>query len=186
MDVLSSIVSGMPGRYASALFELAGEAKKLDEIDGDLGNFEAMLEMSDDLVSLVRSPVYSASEQSRAIDAVLDKAKIGGLTKNFIALVTRNRRLFAITDMIKAYRALLAHARHEISAEVVSATRLTKAQTDALKDSLKSAAGNEVRLETRVDSSLLGGLVVRLGSRMIDTSLKTKLDSLRIAMKEVG
>lgn len=176
----------MPGRYATALFELAEAGKTFDEVDQDLGRFGEMMDSSEELVRLVRSPVFSADEQGRAVGAVLDKAEIGGLTGNFIKLVARNRRLFAIRDMIKAYRALLAEHRGEVTAEVTSAEKLSDAQLDALKAKLKSSIGRDVKVDTRIDASLLGGLVVKVGSRMVDSSLRTKLQSLKIAMKEVG
>ena len=186
VDVQGLTVAGMPGRYASALFELAGEAGARADVDKDLGRFEALLDASDDLVSLVRSPVYSTKEQVRAVAAVLDKAGIAGLARSFICLVASNRRLFAVADMIRGYRALLAHARGEVGAEVVSATKLTQEQLGALVQSLKEAVGSDVRVDTKVDANLLGGLIVKVGSQMVDSSLKTKLDTLRIAMKEVG
>lgn len=176
----------MPGRYATALFELAEAGKTFDEVDQDLGRFGEMMDSSEELVRLVRSPVFSADEQGRAVGAVLDKAEIGGLTGNFIKLVARNRRLFAIRDMIKAYRALLAEHRGEVTAEVTSAEKLSDAQLDALKAKLKSSIGRDVKVDTQIDASLLGGLVVKVGSRMVDSSLRTKLQSLKIAMKEVG
>lgn len=186
MEAQDATVAGVSGRYASALFELALEEKALEQIDGDLGDFEALLNESDDLMRLVRSPAFSAEEQSRAISAVLDKAGMDGLARNFIALVAKNRRLFAVLDMIRDFRKLLAAHRGEVSADVISAHKLSGKQLDALKASLRKATGSEVRMETRVDEALLGGLVVKVGSRMVDGSLKTKLDNLRLAMKEVG
>jgi F-type H+-transporting ATPase subunit delta len=176
----------MPGRYATALFELAEADQAFDEVERDLARFGEMMDSSEDLVRMVRSPVFSADEQERAVAAVLDKAGIGGLTGNFIKLVARNRRLFAIRDMIRSYRALLAEHRGEVTAEVTSAEKLSDAQLDALKDELRISIGRDVQIETRIDASLLGGLVVKVGSRMVDSSLRTKLQSLKIAMKEVG
>jgi F-type H+-transporting ATPase subunit delta len=176
----------MPGRYATALFELAEADQAFDEVERDLARFGGMMDSSEDLARMIRSPVFSADEQERAVAAVLDKAGIGGLTGNFIKLVARNRRLFAIRDMIKSYRALLAEHRGEVTAEVTSAETLSDAQLDALKDELRISIGRDVQIETRIDASLLGGLVVKVGSRMVDSSLRTKLQSLKIAMKEVG
>jgi F-type H+-transporting ATPase subunit delta len=181
-----SIAEGMPGRYATALFELAREGKSLDAVADALARFQSMLDASADLVRLVRSPVFTADEQMRAVTAVLDKAEIGGLAANFIKLVTKNRRLFAVADMISAYRRLLAAHRGEVTAEVASAHALTAAQVKSLKASLKKAVGSDVQLDSSVDATLLGGLVVKVGSRMIDNSLRTKLNNLKIAMKEVG
>jgi F-type H+-transporting ATPase subunit delta len=176
----------MPGRYATALFELAEAGQAFDEVERDLAQFGEMMDSSEDLARMIRSPVFSADEQERAVAAVLDKAGIGGLTGNFIKLVARNRRLFAIRDMIRSYRALLAEHRGEVTAEVTSAETLSDAQLGALKDELRISIGRDVQIETRIDASLLGGLVVKVGSRMVDSSLRTKLQSLKIAMKEVG
>tara|TARA_R110002110_G_scaffold94273_1_gene244668 strand:+ start:176 stop:706 length:531 start_codon:yes stop_codon:yes gene_type:complete len=176
----------MPGRYATALFELALEGTALDKISKDLGAIEEMLENSSDLDRLVKSPVFSTDEQIRAISAVFKKVKISKLTLNFISLITSNRRLFALSDMIKAYAMLLAQHRGEISAEVTSAAKLSTKQMNAVKSELKAVVGRDVKLVPHVDPSLLGGLIVKVGSRMVDNSLKTKLDGLKIAMKEVG
>ncbi|MBN9247757.1 MAG: F0F1 ATP synthase subunit delta [Hyphomicrobium sp.] len=177
-----TIVEGVAGRYASALFDLANEGSKTAEIESDLVKFQGLLDESADLVRLVRSPVVAADDQSRAIGAILDKAGIGGLTANFIKLVTANRRLFVIQDIIKTYRALAAKARGEISAEVTSAFALNDGQVASLKETLKASVGKDVTLHTRVDPSILGGLIVKVGSRMIDSSLKTKLQNLKLAL----
>ncbi|MFL4992965.1 MAG: F0F1 ATP synthase subunit delta [Microvirga sp.] len=178
--------SGVAGRYATALFELALEDKALDEVADDLNRFNEALDAFEDLTRLVKSPVFSAKEQGRALAAVLEALKIEGLTKNFLLLVAKNRRLFASPDMIRAFRAMLARHRGETSASVTAAAKLTEAQITALKQALKAALGKEVMLEERVDPALLGGLVVKVGSRMVDSSLRTKLNSLKVAMKEVG
>lgn len=180
------IIAGMAGRYATALFELALESKKLTDVEADLNSFNEMLERSADLQRLVRSPVFSAEEQQRAIASIAKKAKISGVTTNFLELIARNRRLFAVTDMIRAFNALAAAHRGEVTADITSASKLSSEQTKALKASLKSAIGQDVQLETRVDPALLGGLVVKVRSRMIDTSLRTKLNNLKYALKEVG
>jgi F-type H+-transporting ATPase subunit delta len=179
-------VSGVAGRYATALFELALEANALDQVSADLDRFNAALDASPDLARLVKSPVFSAEEQTHALAAVLDKLGIAGLARNFLLLAAKNRRLFAAPDMIGAYRTMLARHRGETSATVTAAAKLTEAQVTALKQALKAALGKDVMLEQRVDASLLGGLVVKVGSRMIDSSLRTRLNSLRVAMKEVG
>jgi F-type H+-transporting ATPase subunit delta len=179
-------VSGVAGRYATALFELALEEKALDQVASDLNHFKEALDAFDDLVRLVKSPVFSAEEQGRALAAVLRQLEIEGLTRNFLLLVAKNRRLFATPDMIRAFTAMRARHRGEMSASVTAAAKLTEAQITALKQALKAALGKEVMLEQRVDPALLGGLVVKVGSRMIDSSLRTKLNSLKVAMKEVG
>ncbi|MEZ5873559.1 MAG: F0F1 ATP synthase subunit delta [Hyphomicrobiales bacterium] len=180
------IVSGVAGRYATALFELALEEKALDKVETDLNRFGQALDAVEDLARLVKSPVFSAEEQGRALAAILDEIEIEGLTKNFLLLVSKNRRLFATPDMISAFRAMLADHRGETSATVTAASKLTDTQVTALKQALKAALGKDVMLEQRVNPSLIGGLTVKVGSRMIDTSLRTKLTSLKHAMKEVG
>lgn len=181
-----TIVEGVAGRYASALFELASESSKAADVESDLGKFQGLLDESPDLVRLVRSPVIAADDQSRAIAAILDRAGISGLAANFLKLVANNRRLFVIQDIIKAYRALAAKARGEVSAEVTSAVPLNSEQIAALKEMLKASVGKDVTLQSRVDPSLLGGLIVKLGSRMIDSSLKTKLQNIKLALTEAS
>jgi F-type H+-transporting ATPase subunit delta len=181
-----TIVEGVAGRYASALFDLAKETSKVAEVEADLTKFQAMLNESADLTRLVRSPVIAAEDQERALDAVLAKAGIGGLASNFLKLIAKNRRLFAAMDMIKAFRGLAAKARGEVAAEVTSAVALNAAQTAALKDALKETVGKDVTLNATVDPSLLGGLVVKIGSRMIDSSLKTKLQNLKTTLSATG
>lgn len=180
------MISGVAGRYARSLFELADEAGALQTVEKDLADFEEMLAVSEDLQRLIDSPVFSADEQYKAINAVLDRAGIGGLTGNFLRVVAKNRRLFAVPQMIRAFRQIAAEARGEVAADVTSAHALTAAQEKELKAALKSAVGKDVAVRVTVDPSLLGGLIVKLGSRQIDTSLKTKLNSLKLALKEVG
>ena len=178
------IVSGMAGRYATALFELALEEKKLDAVAADLDSFRAMLDESADLVRLVRSPVFGAEEQEKALAAVLDKAKIEGLAKKFLLLVAQKRRLFAVREIIAAFRAFVARHKGEVAAEITVAEPLKDSHLDALKQAIAASAGKNVQLDVKVDPSIIGGLKVKLGSRMVDASLKTKLNSIRIAMKE--
>jgi len=177
------ITEGMPGRYAAALFDLANEENAVAAVEKDLSSFDALLDMSADLKAMVRSPVISREEQAKALAAVLAKAGIGGTTANFLRLIAKNGRLFAVSDMTKAYKALAARARGEVGAEVTSAQPLDEAQVAELKATLKASVGKDVQLSTRVDPSLLGGLVVKIGSRMIDSSLRTKLAGLRVALK---
>lgn len=177
-------VSGMAGRYATALLELALEAGSVDAVRADLDRFGAMMTDSADLTRLVRSPVFTSEEQARAVAAVLAKAGIEGLSARFIQLVARNRRLFAIRDMIGAFRTLVARHRGEASAEVTVAEPMADKHLAALKQALASVTGKEVDLAVRVDPAIIGGLVVKVGSRMIDTSLRTKLNSMKLAMKE--
>lgn len=176
----------MAGRYATALFELAESDASLDAVAGDLKRIQALIDESADLRRLVASPVFGADEQGRAVAAVLDRAGIKGLVANFVGLVIRNRRLFALPAMIAGFGQLLAKKRGEVTADVTSAHPLSEAHLASLRQALKAATGSDVQINTKVDEGLLGGLVVKVGSRMIDSSLKTKLTSLKIAMKEAS
>ena len=182
----SSPISGVAERYASSLFSLALESGAEKTVEADLDTFERMLAESADLRRLIKSPVFTGEDQLKAITAILVKANISGLAANFLQVVAQNRRLFAVQGMIAAFRRIAAEHRGEVSAEVTSAHELTSAQESELKSALKAVAGKDVTISVTVDPSLLGGLVVRMGSRQIDTSLKTKLNSLKLALKEVG
>mgnify|MGYP002084420477 FL=1 len=178
-------VSGMAGRYVRALFELALDAKTVDAVKADLETFDRMVGESADLNRLVRSPVFGAEERSRALAAVLDKAGIGGLAANFLKFVTSNRRLFAVRDMIRDFRKLVAQWKGEVSAEVTAAEKLSDAHLEELKNALKSVTGGKaVDLNVKLDPAIIGGLMVKLGSRMVDSSLRTKLNAIKHAMKE--
>ena len=179
-------VSGVAERYASALLELAESEKKTKAVEKDLNRVGDLLKGSDDLMRLIKSPAFSADDQASAIKAVLSKAKITGLAANFIGVVAGNRRLFAVPDMLRSFNEKLAELRGETSAAVTVAHKLTAEQTKQLKTTLKGVVGKDVALDVTVDSSLLGGMIVKVGSRQIDTSLKTKLSSLKLALKEVG
>ncbi len=178
------IVSGMAGRYATALFELARETNAIDAVKADLERFDALVAENPDLNRLVRSPVFSAAEQLQALSAVLDRVGIGGLAAKFLKLVTMNRRLFAARDMVRGYRELVALHKGEATAEVTVAERLKDDHVAALKSALKAVSGKDVDLAIKIDPAIIGGLVVKLGSRMVDTSLRTKLTAIRHAMKE--
>ena len=179
-------VSGVSGRYATALFELARDEKSIDAVKGDLDRFAAILADSPELRRLVRSPVFSADVQAKALAAVLDKAGISGIPANFLKVLTVNRRLFAVSEVVRAFRALVAKFKGEATADVTVAETLNDRNLDALKAALKSVTGKDVALNVNVDPSIIGGLVVKLGSRMVDSSLRTKLNSIKHAMKEVG
>lgn len=182
-----SSASPLADRYARSLFELARDGAAVEAVERDLGRFEEMLRDSPDLQRLVKSPVFSAEEQERALAAVLTRGGIGGLAANFLRVVARNRRLFAAPAMIEAFRRVAAEARGQVSAEVTSAHALSPAQEEELRRVLaEKSGGRQVAIKLTVDPSLLGGIVVRMGSRQIDTSLKTKLNSLKFALKEVG
>ncbi|MBX9741777.1 MAG: F0F1 ATP synthase subunit delta [Beijerinckiaceae bacterium] len=182
-----TIVTGMAGRYASALFELAREQRATAQVAADLDRFKAMLAESADLARLVRSPAFSAEEQVKALGAVLEKAGISGLTAKFLKLVATKRRLFALPVMIADFGKLHDAERGVSRAQVTVAEPLSPANLAALRVALTDVAGaNSVDMDVKVDPSIIGGLIVKLGSRMVDGSLKTKLNSIRTRMKEVG
>lgn len=179
-------VSGVAGRYATALFELARDAKSIDSVKSDLDKFAALIAESPDLARLVRSPVFTADTQVKALSAILDKAGISGLAAQLLKVLTANRRLFAVGDVIKAFRALVAKFKGEATAEVTVAEKLSDSHLGALKSALKTVTGKDVDLNIKIDPAIIGGLVVKLGSRMVDSSLRTKLNSIKHAMKEAG
>jgi F-type H+-transporting ATPase subunit delta len=180
------MVSGMAGRYATALFELALEEHAIDAVKADLDRFDALIAESPDLQRLVRSPVFTAQEQTRALSAVLEKAGIDGLAARFLKVVSSNRRLFAALDMVRGFRALVALHKGETQATVTVAEKPTEAHLAAIKDALKAVTKKDVQVEVKIDPSIIGGLIVKLGSRMVDTSLRTKLNAIKHAMKEVS
>ena len=177
----------MAGRYASALFALAKEQGVADTVATQLNDFDWMIAGNDDLAQLVRSPVITSADQTRALDAILDKASISGIAANFIRLVTSKRRLFAIRNIIAGYNKLLDASNGVVRADVTVAQPLDDNHMAALREALKDVSGGaSVDVNVKVDPSIIGGLVVKLGSRMVDASLKTKLNSIRSLMKEVG
>ena len=179
------IVSGMAGRYATALFELAREQNAIDTVKVNLERFDAMVAEIADLARLLRSPVLSADEQKRALSGVLDKAGIDGIAANFLKLVAANRRLFAALDMVKAYRAMIAKHKGEVTARVTVAEKLSDNNLDALKSALKSVTGgSDIDFDVKIDPAIIGGLIVKVGSRMVDSSLRGKLNAIKFAMKE--
>lgn len=177
---------GLADRYAAALYDLADERKALDQVATDLRSVQAMLDDSADLRRFVFSPVLSRDDQRKGLAALAEKAGLSPLTLNFLGLVSANRRLFALPAMIAAYLARLAAARGEVTAEVVSATSLSDSQASALAAALKQVVGKDVDVRAKVDPSILGGLIVKIGSRMVDSSVRTKLQRLQLAMKGVG
>jgi F-type H+-transporting ATPase subunit delta len=179
-------VSGLAGRYATAIFDLAQEAKKLDNVAKELTSLDAMLTESAELKSLTNSPIISAEVKSKAIAAIVAKAKYSDLVSNFVGVVANNSRLDQLSTIISEFLNILDHHNGVVNAHVMAASALTKAQVTSLKAKLKLVVGRDVNLETDVDESLLGGMVVRIGSNMIDSSLKTKLANLEESMKEVG
>jgi F-type H+-transporting ATPase subunit delta len=180
-----TMVSGVAGRYASALFELARDQRAVDAVAGDLDRFDALIRESPDLQRLVRSPVFTAEEQGKAVGAILDQAGIGGLAGNFIRLVTTNRRLFALPDMIRGYRKLVAESKGIVRAEVRLAEPPSDRVLNDIKAALREVASAEVDVDVKVDPNLIGGMIVQMGSRMVDASLRTRLNAIRLAMREV-
>jgi len=175
----------MAGRYATALFELALDNKAVDAVKNDLDQFDALVSGSSDLNRVVRSPAFDADEQLKALSAILAKAGIAGLAANFLRVITTNRRLFAVRDMIRTYRTLVARHKGEVTAQVTVAEKLSDKNLDALKTALKSVTGGkDIDLDVKIDPAIIGGLIVKVGSRMVDSSLRTKLNSIKLAMKE--
>ena len=170
-------------RYATAAFDLAAEERSLDRLASDLAGLKDLLVRSPDLVRLVRSPVISRDQQSAAMQAVLTRAGATDLTRKLVMLLAKKGRLFILSDVIASFGHLVARHRGEIAADVTSARELSAGETAELKRVLKDRFGREPRLTTHVDPSLLGGIVLKVGSRMIDSSLRTKLEALRIRMK---
>ncbi len=179
-------VSDVAGRYASALYDLADDKGAIDTVAGDLTSLQKMFDDSDDFRRLVKSPILSRGDQSKGIAAVAEKAQLSPLTQQFLGLAATNRRLSALPGVIAGFRAILAERRGEATAHVTSATPLSDAQKTSLIDALKKAVGRNVDIAAKVDPSILGGLIVKVGSRMVDSSLKSKLQRLKLAMKGVG
>ena len=175
--------AGLALRYATAAFELAAEERGLDRLSADFSGLKTMLAQSPELNRLVRSPLFSREEQAKGMQAVLEKAGAGDLTRKLVLLLAQKRRLFALANVIGAFEQLLARHRGEIAAEITSARELSAAETAELQNILKDKLGREPKVTAHVDPKLLGGLVLRIGSRMIDSSLRTKLNGLRAAMK---
>lgn len=182
----ASVSTGIAARYASALFDLAKEAGALKALEADADALKAALAVSPDLAAMIASPVISRSEQSAAMGAIAAKMGLNALTANTLALMADKRRLFTLPQFLTELAARIAEEKGEITAEVTSATALSAAQSKKLAETLKAKVGKTVKLNTTVDESLIGGLIVKLGSTMIDTSVKAKLASLQNAMKEVG
>ena len=186
MSEPASISTGIAERYATAVYDLAREANQVDAIEGDLTALEAALNDSDDFRRLTTSPLYTREEQEQAIKVLAEKMGLTKIMANTLQLMAQKRRLFALPALVKALRETIAEAKGEITAEVTTAKALTKTQSDKLAKSLTASTGKKVSLHATVDESLIGGLVVKVGSKMIDTSIRSRLDSLQNAMKEVG
>ena len=176
-------ISGVAGRYAQAIFELAVEQKSLGTVARDFAALAEMIDASPDLARLVRTPVFSRAEQAEGMTAILDKMGAAPLTARFVLLLCAKRRLFILIDIIRGYAALSSTRRGEIDAEVTSARPLSESETAELVRAIKSKLGRDPQIKAQVDPTLLGGLVVKIGSRMIDSSLRAKLNGLRAAMR---
>ena len=173
-------------RYATAVFELAKEAKKLDAIENDTDALADALDASDDFADLIANPVYTRAEMVAAIGAIGAKMGLDGITANTLGLMAQNRRLFVLPQLISTIRSMIADEKGEVTAEVTAAKELTKAQQDKLAKTLKESVGKDVKINMAVDESLIGGLVVKVGSKMIDSSIRSQRSKLSNAMKEVG
>lgn len=186
LSATQSVLTGIARPYAAALFDLASDAKAVEATEKGLDAISNLIASSDDFARFLKSPTISTDAKRDAVEAILQKAKTSDLVANTLRLVARNGRLFALPAIISAYKGLAAAARNEVAADVASATKLTAAQETELAKVLKTKLGKDVTLNTRVDESLIGGLVVKVGSQMIDTSLKTKLSAMKIAMKGIS
>lgn len=182
---MASINSGLSGRYATALFDLAQESGAVDATEKDLAVLLTAAQESADFKAFIQSPLYGKAIQQKAIEALAKEMKLSDLVTRFLGVLVAGRRLNVLEAIVRDFNALLANARGEVSAEVVSAEALSQKQIDALAKALKDTTGQNVTVDARVDESLLGGLIVKIGSRMVDSSLKTKLDNLKVAMKGV-
>lgn len=181
----ASLTAGVAGRYATALYDLARETNSVERVEADLLALEAVLGESADLRDAIFSPVYPRTEQAAALKTLSERMEFGPEVTNTLGVMAMHRRLFVLPRMIEAMKGLLAEERGEVAAEVTSARPLTKKQREELARSLHEKVGRTVKLEEKVDERLIGGLVVKVGSRMIDTSIRSKLAKLQNAMKEV-
>ena len=182
----NSVLTQIARPYAAALFELSQSEGSVDAVESSLADVEKLAGESEDFRRFLRSPVISADEKSGALSKILAEAKLNPIVSNFLGVIARNGRLFALPAIIKAFKTLAAQGRGEATADVTSAAPLSAAQRTSLADTLKQKLGKTVTLTEHVDPSLIGGLQVKVGSQMIDSSLKTKLSAIKVAMKEVG
>lgn len=186
MSETASISSGIAARYAKAIFELAKEAKDLPALEKDLDALAETLETNAEFGDLISSPLYSRADQANAVAAIAKKMKLSTLVSNMLGLMANKRRLFVLPALVASVKEMIAAEKGEVSAEITAAKSLTKAQSDKLAKALKASVGKDVKINVTVDESLIGGLIVQVGSRMIDTSIRSKLSNLQNSMKEVG
>jgi len=182
----AGISTGIAARYATAVFDLAKEGKDIKALESDVAALEAAIDTSDDFKTLLTSPLYNRDEQGAAITAIAKQMKLSATVSNVLALLAAKRRLFVLPQLLAVLQDRLAEERGEITAEVTSAKSLTKTQTEKLVKTLTAQAGKTVTIKETVDESIIGGLIVKMGSRMIDTSIASKLNALQNTMKEVG
>jgi F-type H+-transporting ATPase subunit delta len=182
----ASISTGIAARYATALFDLAEEEGALSALETDVGALEGALAESADLRDLITSPIYGRDVSTAAVGKLAEAMDLNVISGNTLRLMAQKRRLFVLPALLAALRARIAEHKGEVSAEVISATALTEVQSEKLSQVLKAATGHDVNLKSTVDESLIGGLVVKVGSTMIDTSIRAKLNALQNTMKEVG
>jgi F-type H+-transporting ATPase subunit delta len=182
----ASISTGIASRYAAAMFELSRDAGEMAQLESDVDTLDAAMRGSADLRTLIASPLYSREEQGAALQAVATAMGLSQSFRNLLALMASKRRLFVLPQLVASLRAMIAEAKGEVTAEVASAKALTKTQSDRLAKALSASAGKDVKIVATVDESLIGGLVVKIGSKMIDTSIRSKLMALQNTMKEVG
>jgi F-type H+-transporting ATPase subunit delta len=183
VEISGGIQASLAGRYASALFSLARDEKQIDAVGRSIEALNEALAGSSEFNQLVTSPLISRDEAGKAVAAIASGLKLDKLTTNFLGVLTRNGRKNQLPQVIRFFRLLAAEHRGETTAEVLSAHPLSDQQVGALKTRLRKSAGREVRIDARTDPQILGGLIVRMGSQMIDASLKTKLNRLALAMK---
>ncbi|KQI73418.1 ATP synthase F0F1 subunit delta [Loktanella sp. 5RATIMAR09] len=186
MSETAGISTGIATRYATAVFDLAKDGKAIKALESDVASLEAAMAESADLRTLLTSPLYSREQQSGAIAAIAKKMKLSDTTSNVLALLASKRRLFVLPQLIVVLQDMLAEERGEVTAEVTTAKALTKAQAEKLAKTLKAQVGKSITIKETVDESIIGGLIVKVGSKMIDTSIASKLNALQSKMKEVG
>jgi F-type H+-transporting ATPase subunit delta len=181
----ASISTGIAQRYATAVFELAKEESVLGAVEADLDQLETALAESGDFTAMINSPVYSRDEQTRAVSAIASKMGLSVAVAGALGVMAQKRRLFVLPQFLRALRAAIAADKGEVTAEVTAAKAMTKTQQDKLAKALKAAVGKDVKINMAVDESLIGGLVVKVGSKMIDSSIRSRLNALQNSMKEV-
>lgn len=185
MSSNKAIATGISGRYAKALFDLAREGNEVDSVSKDIEKIGALISESSEFENLISSPIISKSDQMKSVQLVSKELELETTASNFLGVLAENRRLGALKSVLVSFTKIVAEYHGEVTADVVSASPLSDEQTDALKKSLKATVGKDVIFETRVDESLLGGLIIKIGSRMVDSSLKSKLENLKVSMKGV-